>query len=151
MANKLISYCFYLTLSKQLFGGGGLKEVSAAIIVEGDCVLLARRAPGQKLEGLWEFPGGKREVDETIEDCLIRELKEELALSVETAEVFGVSQYHYPGGAIRLVGIRARIIEGSPMLSVHDKVEWVSVSNILDYELAPADVPLAQRLKENHD
>ena len=78
-------------------------------------------------------------------------MKEELSVSVKTAGVFGISEYHYPGGAIKLVGVIAKIIEGTPMLSVHDKVEWVSVSNILDYELAPADVPLAQRLQENHD
>jgi len=82
-----------------------LKEVSAAIIYKEDKVLIARRSVGQKLAGYWEFAGGKKEPEETIEDCLVRELQEELNITVLPKRVIGYSDYNYEHGCIRLVGI----------------------------------------------
>ena len=70
-----------------------MKEVSAAIIIEDGKVLLARRAEGEKLAGYWEFPGGKREEDETIDECLVREIREELSLDIEVVGEFDTSDY----------------------------------------------------------
>ena len=127
-----------------------MKEVSAAIIVENDKVLLTRRAPNEKLAGYWEFPGGKREAGENIEECLVRELKEELDIKVEASGVFGESEYQYDGGSILLIGVRARILNGTPTLSVHDAFEWVPLSLVHQYKLAPADIPLANKLVEEY-
>ena len=127
-----------------------MKEVSAAIIIEDGKVLLARRAKGQKLAGYWEFPGGKREEDETIDECLVREIREELSLDIEVVGEFDTSDYEYPGGQIRLIGLLAEIQNGVISKTVHDLVEWIDISSVLDYQLAPADIPLAERLRNDY-
>ena len=124
-----------------------MKEVSAAIIIRDQKVLMARRAAGESLAGFWEFPGGKREAHETISDCLIREIREELALNIEVLGEFGVSDYQYPGGEIRLIGLLAEIKHGEISMTVHDAVEWIELRKVLDYKLAPADIPLAEKLR----
>lgn len=124
-----------------------MKEVSAAIIIRDQKVLMARRAAGESLAGFWEFPGGKREADETIGDCLIREIREELALNIKVLGEFGVSDYQYPGGEIRLIGLLAEIKNGEISMTVHDAVEWIELRKVLDYKLAPADIPLAEKLR----
>ena len=127
-----------------------MKEVSAAIIIEDGKVLLARRAEGEKLAGYWEFPGGKREEDETIDECLVREIREELSLDIEVVGEFDTSDYEYPGGQIRLIGLLAEIQNGVISKTVHDLVEWIDISSVLDYQLAPADIPLAERLRNDY-
>ena len=127
-----------------------MKEVSAAIIIEDGKVLLARRAKGEKLAGYWEFPGGKREDGETIEQCLVREIREELSLDIEVVGEFDTSDYEYPGGQIRLIGLLAEIQNGVISKTVHDLVEWIDISSVLDYQLAPADIPLAERLRNDY-
>ena len=127
-----------------------MKEVSAAIIIEDGKVLLARRAKGEKLAGYWEFPGGKREEDETIDECLVREIREELSLDIEVLGEFDTSDYEYPGGQIRLIGLLAEIQNGVISKTVHDLVEWIDISSVLDYQLAPADIPLAERLRNDY-
>ena len=127
-----------------------MKEVSAAIIIEDGKVLLARRAKGEKLAGYWEFPGGKREEDETIDECLVREIREELSLDIEVVGEFDTSDYKYPGGQIRLIGLLAEIRNGVVSKTVHDLVEWIDISSVLDYQLAPADIPLAERLRNDY-
>ena len=127
-----------------------MKEVSAAIIIEDGKVLLARRAKGEKLAGYWEFPGGKREEDETIDECLVREIREELSLDIEVVGEFDTSDYEYPAGRIRLIGLLAEIQNGVISKTVHDLVEWIEISSVLDYQLAPADIPLAERLRNDY-
>lgn len=127
-----------------------MKEVSAAIIIEDGKVLLARRAKGEKLAGYWEFPGGKREEGETIDECLVREIREELSLDIEVVGEFDTSDYKYPGGRIRLIGLLAEIRNGVVSKTVHDLVEWIDISSVLDYQLAPADIPLAERLRNDY-
>jgi mutator protein MutT len=77
--------------------------VTAAIIQRNDFVLLARRSCGQKLAGFWEFPGGKVEVGETPESCLVRELDEELGIEVEVHRKFAESLHQYDHGDFRII------------------------------------------------
>lgn len=123
-----------------------MKNVSAAIIRKNDCVFIARRSVGQSLAGFWEFPGGKQEPGETIQECLVRELKEELQLSVRCSFILVENIHQYPGGVINLIAIETEILDGDIKLSVHDRFEWVSLSNLLSFNLAPADIPLAEWL-----
>lgn len=123
-----------------------IKDVAAGIIQKEGLILIARRGPKEKLAGFWEFPGGKREQNETIEQCLIRELKEELDIEVVTNGILGESDYHYSGGAIKLIGVYAQIVSGDIKMTVHDSFEWVSPKDLLSYQLAPADIPLAKML-----
>jgi 8-oxo-dGTP diphosphatase len=121
-----------------------MKNVSAAIIKKNDSVLIARRAQGEKLAGFWEFPGGKQEEHETIQQCLERELKEELGIIACCTEILTESIYEYDGGAIKLIAIETNIVCGEIALSVHDTYEWVTYNKLLDYQLAPADIPIAR-------
>jgi 8-oxo-dGTP diphosphatase len=129
------------------FWGAG-QTVTAAVIIHEGRVLITRRKPGEKLAGLWEFPGGKVEPGETLEDCLARELREELDLVVSVGTVLAESIYHYEHGSIRLVALQTEVCEGTITLSVHDKAEWVHPRDLCNFSLAPADIAIAVHLEK---
>lgn len=124
-----------------------MKEVSAAIILKDRKVLIAQRAPGENLEGKWEFPGGKIEPGETAEECLIREIREEFDVDVDVLGFFGESIYDYPNGTIKLLAYTCRWLSGVFTLKVHSLIEWVDPEELDNFDIAPADIPLAERLK----
>jgi 8-oxo-dGTP diphosphatase len=123
-----------------------MKLVAAAIAFQDGRVLVTRRAPGEKLAGLWEFPGGKLEATETPQSCIVRELREELHIDAEAGDVVAESIYEYPGGAIKLIGVAVSLATSDMKLTVHDAVDWVLPSELLGFELAPADIPIAEEL-----
>lgn len=123
--------------------------VTAAVIRERQTVLLARRAHGEKLAGLWEFPGGKLESGESLASCLQRELREELGVDSRIGEVLCESLYEYEGGAIRLIAMEATLATSNLRPCVHDMVEWVPLNELTQYDLAPADIPIAKWLMEH--
>lgn len=121
-------------------------DVAAGIIISNSSVLLCRRGKGEKLEGFWEFPGGKKEQNESIYTCLERELREELGVIISATSIFKESLYEYEGGAINLIGLQAQILSGDITLTVHDKYVWVPIEQVLEYRLAPADIPIAETI-----
>ncbi|MDF2501854.1 MAG: mutator MutT protein [Anaerosporomusa subterranea] len=121
-------------------------QVVAAVIIRGGRCLITRRSPGQNLAGLWEFPGGKLESGETHEDCLRRELREELAINISVGKFIAESCFGYPSGSIHLLAYQAAWESGQLILSVHDAFAWVSADELLDYNYPPADVPILQEL-----
>ena len=125
-----------------------MKEVIAGIIIDNNKILIAQRGLNEKLAGKWEFPGGKVELGETQQECLKREIKEELELNIEVGEYLGESIYTYPNAKIKLIAYFATIVDGDMKLSVHDKIEWITINEIDKYDFAPADIPLIKKLKE---
>lgn len=125
-------------------------EVAAAII-ENDQgqLLIARRRQGKSQAGLWEFPGGKLEANESPETCLIRELREEMNIEIIPYAPFGVSEHDYGTVQIRLIAYRARYAGGDLKLTDHDEVRWVNTLGLGEVEWAPADVPFVHQLMEN--
>lgn len=121
-------------------------KVTAAIITRADAVLLARRKPGAGLAGYWEFPGGKIEPGETACRCLERELLEELGLVARAGAVFAENLHAYPDKTVHLIALRAEIVSGSLTAIDHDQVVFVPIADILQYRLAPADIPIAEKL-----
>src|SRR6059036_311556 len=89
-------------------------EVAAGLVFRDGKLLITRRHPDAHLGGLWEFPGGKREPGETFEECLVRELREELGIEVETGEVLEDLTHDYPEKSVHLKFFRCRWKQGEP-------------------------------------
>ena len=126
-----------------------MKVVTAAIIQDQGRFFVARRGPGEKLAGLWEFPGGKVEPGETLQESLKREIAEELGVEAIVGYVVTESHYKYEHGEILLVALQTEIMGKDIKLSVHDREDWLFPEQILALELAPADIPIAKFLMES--
>ena len=127
-----------------------MKVVTAGILRNSDGeVLLVRRAKGESLAGFWEFPGGKVEQGEADQECLRRELYEELEIDVEVSNFFEESHYSYDHGEFRLRAYEVDLLAGEPILRVHDQLSWVTPDRLLSFQLAPADIPIARSLSLN--
>jgi len=123
-----------------------MKIVTAAIIQEKNKLLLARRAPNEKLAGLWEFPGGKLEKNETLQACLERELQEEFGVITKSGKELTSSIYTYKHGSFKIVALESKIISGNLELRVHDQIQWVAIDKLLEIQLLPADIAIANYL-----
>jgi len=123
-----------------------MKLVTAAIIRDGEHILVLRRGPGGMLGGFWEFPGGTVEHPETLQECIERELFSVLDVATKAGDVLAVCDHTYESGAIKLVALEAAILQGTITLSVHDKMRWLTARDILGLKLAPAVIPIAQSL-----
>ena len=113
-------------------------------------VLVTRRAPGEKLAGMWEFPGGKLEPGETVQQCIVRELDEELGVAARAGDVIAKTVYTYAGGVIELLAVEVVLLDKTLRLSVHDAFKWVFPDELLGLELAPADIPIAEEIIRRH-
>ena len=110
-------------------------------------VLIARRSKGTHLAGYWEFPGGKLEKNETQEECLKREIREELGVEIDVDSFFMENQHDYGSKKILLIAYRCHILSTNKFtLKDHDKIEWVETNNLNQYEIAPADIPIVKAL-----
>lgn len=123
-----------------------MKKVLAGIIVKDEKILITRRAKGQSVEGKWEFPGGKLEENESYEECLEREILEELSLVIRSTDYFDETIYKYDKGEINLIAYFGEIVSGDISLSVHDDFRWVSPRELCEFDFAPADIPLVEKL-----
>ena len=123
-----------------------MKNVAAAIFIQDGSVLIARRANNETLAGYWEFPGGKQEKDESIFECLEREISEEFNVRCKATEIYLESIYSYEKGTINLIAILAELLESCIKLSVHDNYKWVKFDDLIHYNFAPADIPITQKL-----
>jgi 8-oxo-dGTP diphosphatase len=120
--------------------------VVAAVIERGGTVLLARRREGAPRGGLWEFPGGKVESDESDREALARELAEELGIDVVVAEPVGQVTHRYPDVTINLRAYACTIRSGEPKPVEHDECRWVGPTELESYPLSDADLPIARLL-----
>lgn len=124
-------------------------EVVAALIWEDGRFLICQR-PAHKARGLlWEFPGGKVEPGETKEQALIRECREELAITVEVQEVFMEVLHEYPDLSVHLTLFCAVIAaeSGGIRRLEHNDIRWIVPREIPQYEFCPADVEILERLQ----
>jgi len=121
-------------------------EVSAGLIFRAGKLLIARRHADAHLGGLWEFPGGKREPGETGEQCLARELHEELGVWVEIGALFETVTHAYPGKLVRLQFYLCRLPQGEPQLLGCAAFKWVTHAELATHEFPAADAQLLVKL-----
>lgn len=123
--------------------------VTAAVISRGDKVLLSKRPSRGLLGGMWEFPGGKIEKDETLEECLVREIHEELGVDVQVGEPMGVYQHAYTHFRITLHAFKCQLIRGEPIPREADDLAWVLRPDLDDYPMGKVDRQIARRIQVN--
>ncbi len=122
-------------------------DVTAGVIQDGERVLIAQRPPEGMLGGLWEFPGGKVEPGESLEECLRRELREELGIEVEVLEPMMTIRHAYTHMRITLHVFRCRWIGGTPQPIGCSDARWVRVDELDRYPFPNTDRQIVERLK----
>jgi 8-oxo-dGTP diphosphatase len=122
--------------------------VAAALVNADDEVLVQKRAAGQSMAGLWEFPGGKIEVNESPEDALVRELHEELGIIVKPDDLKPLSFASAPLGERHLLLLLyiCREWSGEPTAVDAELVQWSTIEALLSLDMPPADMPLVNAL-----
>ncbi len=127
-----------------------MKIVGTAIITDAEGrVLIGQRPEGKALPGLWEFPGGKQEDGETVEQCIVREIKEELDVDCLVGDFLMETTKSYPHGDFRLMFYRAAIKNAErPANLVHQQLRWVRPEDLEQYPFPPADVEIIKYLQK---
>jgi len=121
-------------------------EVAAAIIFKEQHILISQRNEHSHLSGYWEFPGGKREELETFEQCLKREIREELNVNVEVETLFDSIEYEYPDKVVSLRFYSCRYLGGEAKALGCRQFRWVLPRELLRYHFPPANLAVLQRL-----
>ena len=124
-------------------------EVVAGLIWNGNRFMICQRPENKARALLWEFVGGKIEPNESGEDALIRECKEELDIVVKPLDVFCDVVHTYPDIVVHLTLYNAEILSGEPKLLEHNDLKWITADEIDNYEFCPADVEILERIKCN--
>lgn len=122
-------------------------EVSAALIFLNGKILITRRNADAHLGGLWEFPGGKREPDETFEQCVVRELREELGVESIAGELFEEIVHAYPEKTVHLRFFVCRLERGEPEPRGCAALKWVGKAELEQYAFPAADARLLDKLR----
>lgn len=121
-------------------------QVTAAIFCKNDEYLICQRAHDDALPLLWEFPGGKVEEGETLEQCIVRECKEELAVDIQVLGEFGRTSYPHAGNELIFTFFTAEIVGGELSVNVHEQIKWVPIAELKDYSFCPADIEIVERI-----
>jgi 8-oxo-dGTP diphosphatase len=126
-----------------------LIEVAAGLVFRKGQLLITQRSPQAHCGGLWEFPGGKRESGESFEECLKRELREELGIEVHVQELIEALRHDYPDKSVYLKFYRCQWVQNEPQpLSCHD-LAWVTCPELANYDFPAADARLLQKLRDS--
>ncbi|MGA2245207.1 MAG: 8-oxo-dGTP diphosphatase MutT [Verrucomicrobiota bacterium] len=147
-----------MPIEKQPDGAGGFTrqsagsdrkfiEVSAALIFRDGRLLITQRQATSHLGGYWEFPGGKRESGETFEECLAREIREELGVEIAVGELFEEISHTYPEKSVRLKFFLCKLLAGEPWPVDCAAVKWIEKGGLDAHEFPAADARLLGKLK----
>ena len=124
-----------------------LIEVAAGLVFRDGRLLITQRLPDDHLGGLWEFPGGKREKGESFEECVRRELNEELGIEVEVGALLQNVTHRYPGRIVHLKFFRCAWRGNEPSALGCHAFAWVTASELGEYAFPPADEKLLEKLR----
>src|SRR5665213_4426844 len=114
-------------------------EVAAALIFCNGKLLITQRHAKSHLGGFWEFPGGKREANESFEECLVREIREELGIEISTGKLFSEITHAYPEKTVRLKFFVCELISGQPQPLECAAFKWVGKSELDNFVFPAAD------------
>jgi len=121
-------------------------DVTCAVIRNDEgMVLSVRRGPAMDNAGKWEFPGGKTRPGEDHEECIIREIKEELGLSIIIAGTLDPVEYDYGDKFVRLIPFICETLASKPVLTEHDDYRWLRPADVLKLDMTAADIPVAEQ------
>ena len=121
--------------------------VTAAVVRRGNRFLVTRRPHGVHLEGYWEFPGGKCEPDETLVECLKREIVEELGTAVRIEQELLAVTHEYPERTVELHFFACTLVD-EPRAQLKQEIRWVERTDLASLELPPADADLIAMLQK---
>lgn len=124
-------------------------EVAAGLVFRDGFLLITQRKADVHLGGLWEFPGGKREANETFEACLQRELREELAIEIDVLELIETIDHVYPEKSVRLKFFRCAWVKNEPQAIGCDRIEWVTGGQLAGFSFPEADALLLKKLQSS--
>ena len=124
-----------------------INVVAAVIKDENGKILITQRNLQKDQGGLWEFPGGQIEPNETREDAIIREIKEELDIDIKADNYLEEKVFNYPEKDINLIALKCSKINGKIKLLEHEDYRWVDNSELEKFEFAPADIFIVEKLK----
>lgn len=128
-----------------------IKVVAAIIENENKEILCALRSPEMTLPNQWEFPGGKVEEGESLFEAIEREIQEELSCTVKAVDEFDENTHEYEKVIVNLIGIKCKLVEGTPVAREHSKLVYLKKENLNSLVWAPADVPIVENLiKSKH-
>lgn len=119
-------------------------KVICAIIEDYDRALVVQRSEKMKLPNKWEFPGGKIEKNETEEECIIREIKEELNICIEVVQRLTPTTFTYPDQSIQLVPFIANYNGGELKLAEHKSFQWLHKKDLIELDWAEADISIVE-------
>src|SRR5215469_14727265 len=126
-------------------------EVSAGLVFRDGQLLITQRHADAHLGGLWEFPGGKREPRESFEQCLARELKEELGIEVQVGELVESLTHAYPDKTVHLQFYRCQWLQHEPQTIGCTDFKWVRADELKNYDFPAADTRLLEKLSSTPD
>lgn len=124
-------------------------EVAAGLIRHEGRYLIARRKPGVHLAGFWEFPGGKREMGESLEECLQRELFEELSIRVDLPVPYQIIRHDYSEKTVELHFFRCVIEQGQATPVDCAEIRWVLPEELTQFKFPPADQVIIDALQRD--
>jgi 8-oxo-dGTP diphosphatase len=119
-------------------------EVVCALIEHRNKVLVTQRSLQMSQPGLWEFPGGKREVGESAEEALIREIAEELHMRIKPIRFLGSFTHHYPEKTVCLLAYTCRWTGSELKLEEHAEARWLHPRELKQLNWCPADLPILE-------
>jgi len=126
-------------------------DVGCAIIHKNGWLLIAQRCSGDSFGGYWEFPGGKREDGESIEECLSREVLEELGVQIKPEKPWGCREHEIKEKKIRLFFHFCKWKEGNPEARECEDFKWVSREDVRQYNFIPGDMEILEDLISRWD
>ena len=123
-------------------------KVCAGVALDNGKVFITKRKSSDTYPGKWEFPGGKIEKGENPDECILREIKEELGVECRALSIMDEIIYQYPDKKVKIIFIEIKFSSMNIDLKVHEEGKWEDISNLYKYDFLEADIEFLSKLKK---